>query len=1239
MKRRSLQEKLISFGIRYRYAVVVLVAAAFVAGLVFSPFESPIESLPRDPLSVDAIPDIGENQQIVVTRWEGRSPAEVEQYVTWPLSNLLTGVKSVKSVRGLSMFGDSFIYVIFEEDVPFYESRTRLLEKLATIGSGVIPAGLKPSLGPDATGLGQIFWYSLQARDEQGQPAPGWDAVELRTIQEYHVKPMLTSVSGVSEVSSIGGNLPEYAVDLDPDKLRIHGVTVEQVAAALASMNVDVTGRNIEINGVEYILQGRFQAASAAEIAAVPVRSEDGTSLPVSALGRVSFSARERRGILNIDGRDAVGGIIVAAYGADPLSTINGVKAKIREMRSFLPEKKLPDGRISRVTIVPFYDRTTLIQETIGTLKTALRDEILVTSIVILFLIINIRGSVIISLILPASVLITFIFMKILRVDANILSLGGIAIAIGTMVDTGIIVFDSVNRRLREHPDEGLEKSVITGTGQVAGAILTSVLTTMVAFLPVLFLSSSEGKLFRPLAITKTAAIFSAFLLSVYVVPVVIYMAYPQGGFPQLARALSFLRTRRASAAVALGFKVVAYGLALALVVWFGRIWMPLGLGVSGLHNVIFTAVLLLGMLGFYKAFHLNYERILRLALSFRLPFAVIALSILAMGFFAWRGYRSVLPVSGELTRRLDANFPGIQSEFMPQLDEGSFLFMPSLMPHASIGEVDRVLRAQGLAIAGIPEVETAAGKAGRADSALDPAPLSMIETIITLKTEYLESKGIIERYAVNADETDLFRDPSGKPVPDPEGKPYLVSGKYSRTADGSLIPDPDGRPFRIWRLPLDPDLNPGRAAWPGIRRSADIWEQITQKAGMPQVTSAPILQPISARTVMLQTGMRSRLGIKVYGSSPHAVENAALLLAEFLKKLDYIRAESVNVDRAEGKPQLTIEPKIDVLASYGVNPGRFLEEVAMAIGGMTATTVNLGKERIPVTVRFAREYRDNPEALRDLIVTVGSRNVPLREVAELVYVSGPAMIRSEGGFPVSYVTFENSRYSEGRILTLLEDDLARARQSGKLKLPDGSGLELAGTFIDQRRAEKRLMLIVPLSLLIILLILYFQFRDRLVVLIVLSGVVVAAAGGFILLWLFSQGWFMDFSVYGRNMRDVFQIHPVNLSVAVWVGFLALAGIATDDGVVMASRIVQLLKSHPPQSRDEIRELIVRAGNQRIRGCISTTATTVLALLPVLSSSGRGSDLMIPMAIPVFGGMIFEIFTMLVVPFLYTLLL
>ncbi|MBU1412582.1 efflux RND transporter permease subunit, partial [Myxococcota bacterium] len=301
--------------------------------------------------------------------------------------------------------------------------------------------------------------------------------------------------------------------------------------------------------------------------------------------------------------------------------------------------------------------------------------------------------------------------------------------------------------------------------------------------------------------------------------------------------------------------------------------------------------------------------------------------------------------------------------------------------------------------------------------------------------------------------------------------------------------------------------------------------------------------------------------------------------------------------------------------------------------------TVNLGKERIPVTVRFAREYRDNPEALRDLIVTVGSRNVPLREVAELVYVSGPAMIRSEGGFPVSYVTFENSRYSEGRILTLLEDDLARARQSGKLKLPDGSGLELAGTFIDQRRAEKRLMLIVPLSLLIILLILYFQFRDRLVVLIVLSGVVVAAAGGFILLWLFSQGWFMDFSVYGRNMRDVFQIHPVNLSVAVWVGFLALAGIATDDGVVMASRIVQLLKSHPPQSRDEIRELIVRAGNQRIRGCISTTATTVLALLPVLSSSGRGSDLMIPMAIPVFGGMIFEIFTMLVVPFLYTLLL
>lgn len=1239
MRRRPLQESWIAFGVRYRFAVIFLVVLLFVAGLVFSPFEGPAGGLPRDPVPVDAIPDIGENQQIVVTRWEGRSPAEVERYVTWPLSSLLNGVKSVRSVRGLSMFGDSFIYVIFEDEVPFYEARTRLLEKLATIGSGILPEGVKPALGPDATGLGQIFWYSLQAIDEQGRPAPGWDAVELRRLQEYRIKPMLAGVHGVSEVSSIGGTLPEYVVELDPEKLRIHGVSVAQVAAALEKLNADVTGRDMEINGVEYILQGRFQAGSANEIAAIPVRTGDGTALPLSALGRVSLSPRERRGILNIDGREAVGGIVVASHGADPRATIEGVKAKIREMQSFLPEKRLPDGRISRVTIVPFYDRTTLIRETIGTLKTALRDEILVTSIVILFLILNIRGSMIISLILPAGVLFTFIFMKILRIDANILSLGGIAIAIGTMVDTGIIVFDSVNRRMREHPGEDVPTSVIAGTGQVAGAILTSVMTTMVAFLPVLFLSSSEGKLFRPLAITKTAAIFSAFVLSVYVVPVVICMVYPRFTFLRTIRVPSFLRSPLAEKAGAWGFRLLVYGLAVALTAGFGRIWMPLGPNVSTGGNVVFTAVLILGMLLFYKAFHLGYERILRLALSYRLPFAVIALSSLAMGFFAWRGYRSVFPVTGGLTRRLDANFPGLQSEFMPQLDEGTFLLMPSLMPHASIGEVDLVLRLQGSAISGIPEVKTVAGKAGRADSALDPAPLSMIETIITLKPEYLEDDGEIGRYAVDPEKTDLFRDPEGNPVPGPDGKPYVVQGKFLRTADGKLMADPHGQPFRIWRPPRDPALNPGRPAWPGIRRPFDIWDQIMQKAAMPQVTAAPFLQPISARIVMLQTGMRSRLGIKVYGNSPHEVEEGALRLAEFLKTLDYVRAESVNVDRAEGKPQILLVPKSEVLASYGINPGRFLEQAAMAIGGFTVSTVNVGRESIPVTVRFAREFRDSPGALGDLLVTVGAYSVPLREVARVEYAGGPAMIRSEGGFPVSYVTFENSRHFEGRVLELLEKDLARARQSGKLNLPGGTSLEPAGTFLDQRRAEQRLRLIIPLSLAIILLILYFQFRDIAVVLIVLSGVVVAAAGGFILLWLFGREGFLDFTVYGRNLRDVFQIRPVSLSVSVWVGFLALAGIATDDGVVMASRIGQLLAEQPPQNRAGIRERIVQAGRQRIRGCISTTATTVLALLPVLTSSGRGSDLMIPMAIPVFGGMMLEIFTMLVVPVLYSLLL
>jgi len=501
--------------------VVVLLLVLFVGwGTVNAPFNWNTGFLPSNPVAVDAIPDIGENQQIVFTKWDGHSPQDIEDQITYPLTTSLLGIPGVKTIRSSSMFGFSSIYIIFEEDIEFYWSRSRILEKLNALPSGLLPDGVNPALGPDATGLGQIFWYTLEGRDEKGSVTGGWDLQELRSIQDYYVKYALSSANGVSEVASIGGYVQEYQVDVNPELMRQYNIGLHQVVKAVKESNKDIGAQTIEINNAEYLVRGLGYIRSIVDIENAVVTSEDYTSIRIKDIGKVSLGPETRRGILDKEGAEVVGAVVVARYGANPMEVINNVKEKINELSTGLPSKVLSDGRTSKVTIVPFYDRTELIQETLNTLNEALSLEILITILVIIMMVFNLRASIIISGLLPVAVLMVFIAMKFFGIDANIVALSGIAIAIGTMVDVGVILSENIIRHLDE--DDGTQSIntvVYTATTEVSGAIVTAVLTTIISFIPVFTMIGAEGKLFRPLAYTKTFALTASIIVALFLIP------------------------------------------------------------------------------------------------------------------------------------------------------------------------------------------------------------------------------------------------------------------------------------------------------------------------------------------------------------------------------------------------------------------------------------------------------------------------------------------------------------------------------------------------------------------------------------------------------------------------------------------------------------------------------------------------------------------------------------------------
>jgi copper/silver efflux system protein len=1224
--------------------IAVLLLALFVGwGIINAPFNWDTGILPTNPVAVDAIPDIGENQQIVFTKWEGRSPQDIEDQITYPLTTSLLGIPGVKTIRSSSMFGFSSIYIIFEEDIEFYWSRSRILEKLNSLSANLLPDGVNPSLGPDATGLGQIFWYTLEGRDKDGNVTGGWDLQELRSIQDYYVKYGLSSASGVSEVASIGGYVQEYQIDVDPEKMRQYNVDLSAVVKAVKASNQDIGAQTLEINQAEYLVRGLGYVKSVADIENAVVTSEDFTSIRIKDIANVHLGPQTRRGILDKEGAEVVGGVVVARYGANPLEVITNVKDQIAEISSGLPTKVLEDGRISQVTIVPFYDRTELIQETLHTLKEALTLEILITILVIIVMVFNLRASILISGLLPVAVLMVFITMKIFEVDANIVALSGIAIAIGTMVDVGVILAENMIRHLEDEKlrfqENGTEfttnEIIYNATAEVSGAILTAVLTTIISFIPVFTLIGAEGKLFRPLAFTKTMALAASLIIALFLIPPFAAFLFRKSNIRERTKyignaVLILLGITATIYGYWLGLVLVAYGTVailslrdrisakranyihiliscIAIVFLLAEYWRPLGFDRSIFMNLIFVSIICFGLLGVFTVFQRYYGRILRWALHNRLLFLLIPTTVLICGILIYR-------TTGK--------------EFMPALNEGSFLLMPTSLPHAGIEENKRVLQQLDMAVASIPEIETVVGKAGRTESALDPAPLSMYENVIQYKSEYMRnSTGERQRYRVNGD--GLFVVKGDKFYMNPNNEidsdvNYKASQLVSGVTREDLIPDEDGEYFRNWR--------------PSITSPDDIWNEIVKVTKLPGVTSAPKLQPIETRLVMLQTGMRAPMGIKVKGPDLKTIENFGMQLEDILKQAEGVKEQAVFADRIVGKPYLLIDIKRDQLVRYGITIMDVQEVLQVAVGGMPLTQTVEGRERYGVRVRYPRELRANPEDLRNIYVPVENGSpVPLGELVEIRYEQGPQVIKSEDTFLVGYVLFDKlDGFAEVDVVENAQALIQQKIESGDLIVPKGISYRFTGTYENQLRAEKTLSVIVPLALLIIFLILYFQFRSVSTSLMVFTGIAISFAGGFIMIWLYGQDWFFNFSLFGENLRTLFSMKTINLSVAVWVGFIALFGIATDDGVVMATYLTQTFKSEKPNDKKGIRSATLEAAGKRIRPCLMTTATTVLALLPVLTSTGKGSDIMIPMAIPIFGGMLIDITSYFLLPVLYS---
>ncbi len=1064
---------------------------------------------------VDAIPDLTENQVLVYADFMGRSPQEVEDQVTFPLSTGLQGLAGVKEVRATSMFGFSLITIIFEDKIDTYFARTRVLERLNYL-QGAMPEGVKPQLGPDASGLGWVYQYYLDV-DPTKAPDGGYDLAQLRSLQDWQVRYELASVQGVAEVASIGGFVKQYQVELNSTKMRMAKVTLMEVMTAVQNANLNVGGKVVEENGAEFVLRGIGLVTSPEDLELVTVKAMEGTPIYLKDIATVQIGGDFRRGALDMNGHEAVGGTVVMRTGENAKAVIERVKEKIAQIAP-----SLPPG----VTIKPFYDRSELIDNTIGTLKHALFEEFILVTLAHIIFLWHFRSILIVTLPLPISILISFTLMKEFGITSNIMSLTGIAIAIGVLVDAAIVVTENVIRHCEEAEQkkggrldsrETWDVTLVACT-QVGRPIFFAMAIIILAFVPVFALTGQEGKLFHPLAFTKTFAMIGSTLLAVTLVPVLCSLLV-RGPFH------------------------------------------------SEEHNIVMKFLLRI------------YEPSLNWALDHRKTVIAAAMLILTFALLTAFG----LP--GAAVKKIrDAGHPhiadavsGFGKEFMPPLNEGSLLYMPVMMPKTGLTEIQRVMSWQDTVIAATPEVASVAGKLGRFETATDPAPTEMLETTIMLKPEYI----------------------------------------------------PNGR----WRMKRNPAWREGMTV---EKLKAELTEKMKEVPGYVPA----FLQPIENRILMLYTGIRAQVGVKIYGDNLEKIQQKAFEVEKLINTID--GAAGVSPSRVQGKPYLNIKVDRQAMARYGLSAKDVLDAVEISIGGKNVSTTIEGRQRFPIQIRVQRSERDDIEELSSILVTSGGgmsasggaamgggmggggaagatagtaperadapvTYIPLGMVAQITREVGANEIASENGRLRSYVQANVQDRDLGGFVQEVEE---------KLKTIDWEGMtyKMTGEYENQRRFVQTMQVVFPIVLLIIFVLLYIVYHSALEAAHVMLAVPFALSGGVLLQKLLGY----------------------NFNGAVWVGYIALFGTAVQTGVVMVVYLEETVKNRMAKlgsafTYEDLVQAVKDGARLRLRPKVMTVATIVASLLPIMWSHRQGAEVMKPLATPVIGGMISSLVHILIV--------
>ncbi|MEM9399053.1 MAG: CusA/CzcA family heavy metal efflux RND transporter [Verrucomicrobiota bacterium] len=1003
---------------------------------------------------MDALPDLSENQVIVVADWPGRSAQEIEDQITYPLSSSMQGLPGVKSVRAKSLFGVGMLTIIFEDNVDLYFARTRILERLNSLPFK-LPDGVIPTLGPDATGLGWVFQYYLDDTQAR-QKGSGKTLGELRTIQDWFIRYQINSVPGVAEVASIGGFVEQYQVNVNPNLLRAHNITLSQILKIIESSNRNVGGGNIEINGREITLRGLGYVKSNKDLANLVLGYHQNKPVILEDVASIRMGPAPRRGALDANGKEVVGGIVVMRYGENTLDVIKRVKKKIEEIQPALPEG---------IEIRPYYDQSELILRAINTLKTTLLEEILLVTLINAIFLLHFRSILITAIPLPLSILISFILMKYFGISSNIMSLAGIAIAIGVLVDAGIVVTEAVTREAINAQEDLQQKNISMidvvqrACKTVARPLFFSMLIIILAFVPVFALTGASAKLFSPLAFTKTFAMIGATILAITLIPVL--------------------------ASFFLGGKLRDEN-----------------------QNPLMRFALWL------------YMPVLKLALRFRAIVISIALAILG----------------GAIYLALQMGWG-----FMPELNEGAFLSMPQTVASASVPEIKRVMSAQDKMIKELfPEVENVVGKLGRANTATDPAPTAMLETIITLK------------------------------------------------------------PKEAWR---------GGMTEEKLRQ--EIQQALMSFPGFPP----SLLQPIETRILMLQTGIRGQVAAKIFGSDLQQLEAIASEIEAIMRNIP--GASGVAVDLSQNAPYLEIEVNHQAAALYGVPVAEVLDVIETAIGGKTITTTIQGRERFGIRVRYPRELRHHPDEIGNVLVTSkNGRHIPLSKVAEIELVSGPAWITSENGLMRVFV---QSNVRDRDLRSFVKEAQEKIHQ--EVTLPPGTYISWGGQYENLIKASQTMATVIPTVLFIIFILLYLTYRSFAEAAHVLLAVPFALSGGVFLQWIMG----------------------IDFSVAVLVGYIALFGTAVETGVVMVIYLEEAVnrwreKRHKEKAVlnfSDLKEAVIEGSALRLRPKLMTVATILASLsfilLPVLSQGRTGIEIMRPLAVPIFGGMVSSLLHILIV--------